>query len=163
MRERPEIDYDFRPAGFWDDDATLQLLLRGATSAADRTAIVAYWEAGRLDLLPHTLAQTLDCDAVGEREIARFEAAPGRSDALSVRARPIPHGIRYRLVDDRDPAFAPTRESNGTPWTLRELITFIDSGARIGEVAGFAAVRSDLYPQLAQHYAHWVLPEPSGS
>jgi hypothetical protein len=43
MRERPEIDYDFRPAGYWDDEATLQLLLRGVASAADRTAIVAYW------------------------------------------------------------------------------------------------------------------------
>ncbi len=167
MREQPEIDYDFRPAGYWDDEATLQLLLRGVASAADRTAIVAYWEAGRLDLLPYALAQVLATDEMGEREIARFEPAPGRPDALSVRARPIPNGIRYRLVDDRDAAFAPTRESTGTPWTLRELITFIDSGARIGEVAGFTRIRSELYPQLEAHYRHRVAergdPRPAGA
>jgi hypothetical protein len=156
MREHPGIDYDFRPAGLWDDEATLQLLLRSAASAADRTAIVAYWEAGRLDLLPYALAQVLEASSLGEREIARFEPGPGRSDAISVRARPIPHGIRYRIADGRDEAAAPTRESNGTPWTLRELIAFIDSGARIGEVAGFARIHSELYPQLEQHYRRLV-------
>lgn len=156
MREHPEIDYDFRPAGYWDDEATLQLLLRSVSSSSDRKAIVAYWEAGRLDLLPYALAQVLATESVGEREIARFEPAPGRPDALSVRARPIPNGIRYRLVDERDGSLAPVRESSGTPWTLRELITFIDAGARVGEVAGFARIRSELYPQLEAHYQHLV-------
>ena len=156
MREAPEIDYDFRPAGYWDDEATLQALLRGVASVADRTAIVAYWEAGRLDLLPYALAQVLTTDSLGEREIARFEPAPSRPAAVSIRARPIPNGIRYRIVDEREGALAPTRESSGTPWTLRELISFIDSGARIGEVAGFTRIRSELYPQLEEHYRHLV-------
>jgi hypothetical protein len=156
MRELPDIDYDFRPAGYWDDEATVQVLLRGVASAADRTAIVAYWEAGRLDLLPYKLAEALASDSVGEREIARFEPTPSRPAPISVRVRPIPNGIRYRIVDEREAAHAPTRESNGTPWTLRELITFIDSGACIGEAAGFTRIRSELYPQLEAHYRHLV-------
>jgi hypothetical protein len=156
MRENPEIDYDFRPAGYWDDEATLQVLLRSVSNSADRKAIVAYWEAGRLDLLPYALAQVLATDTVGEREIARFEPAPGRPDALSVRARAIPNGIRYRIVNEHEGALAPARDSSGTPWTLRELIAFIDSGARIAELAGFTRIRSELYPQLEAHYGHLV-------
>ena len=156
MRERPEIDYDFRPAGYWDDEATLQALLRSVSNSADRKAIVAYWEAGRLDALPYALAQVASTDSVGEREIARFEPAPGGSDTLSIRALPIPNGIRYGIVDEHGSALAPTRESSGTPWTLRELIAFIDGGARIGEVAGFTRIRSELYPQLEAHYRHLV-------
>ena len=156
MRELPEIDYDFRPAGYWEDEASLQVLLRSVSNSADRKAIVAYWEAGRLDLLPYALAQVLATDAVGEREIVRFEPAPGRRDVLSVRARAIPNGIRYRMVNERDGALAPARESSGTPWSLRELIAFIDGGAHIGEIAGFTRIRSELYPQLEAHYRHLV-------
>jgi hypothetical protein len=152
MREQAGIDYDFRPAGYWDDEATLQALLRNVSSAADRKVIVAYWEAGRLDLLPFALAQVLATGVVGEREIARFEPAPGGADALSVRARPIPNGIRYRLVDTRDGTLAPSHEGGGTPWTLRELISFIDCGSPAFEAGAFARIRSELYPQLEAHY-----------
>jgi len=156
MRERPEIDYDFRPAGYWDDEATLQLLLRGVASATDRKVIVAYWEAGRLDSLPYALAETLAASSAGEREIACFEHGPGGPPSVSVRARPIPHGIRYRVADERGEASALAREGTGTPWTLRELISFIDSSVPLGETGGFARIHSEVYPQLALHYRHLV-------
>jgi len=147
MTELVEIDYAFRPAGYWNDAAAVRELLPGVRSAADRSAIVAYWEAGRLDALPHELARQLG--SAGEREIARFEVGAA---ALSVRARLLPREIQYRVLELRGSERVVASESRSLPLTLGELIALVDGcGARTA-LAGARTIHSGFYPQLAQHY-----------
>jgi hypothetical protein len=151
--EYPGIDYGFRPRLAWDEKAALHALLENARSAEERKTIVAYWEAGRLDALPDELARAKDAGV--EQEIARFELAPVHArEVISVRARRTRRGVLYRITDGREGELAPSQESSGPGLTLRELIAFIDGIAQPPELAGRGSVRSELYPQLEEHYRH---------
>lgn len=147
MTEAAEIDYAFRPAGYWNDLAAMRELLPRVQSAADRNAIVAYWEAGRLDALPHELARQLA--SAGEREIARFEVGAA---ALSVRARLLPREIQYRVLELRRSERVVASESRNLPLSLGELIALVDGCGAHTALAGARTIYSGFYPQLAQHY-----------
>jgi hypothetical protein len=149
--EYPGIDYGFRPRLAWDEKAILHALLENAQSAEERKTIVAYWEAGRLDALPDELARSKE--AGGEQEIARLELAPFHPrDVLSVRARRTRGGVQYRITDGHETELTTSRESTGSPLTLRELIAFIDGSAEPAKLAGLGRVRSESYPKLEEHY-----------
>ena len=117
----------------------------------------------------------------GEVEIARLELRSTTADVISVRARRGRGPIRYRIVDEYGTEFALPRKTSRRPLTLSELITFIN-GSRAADLEGslalcynnmnaperddreamrhFTTVKSDIYPQLEEHYEHvfddWV-------
>jgi hypothetical protein len=147
MSEPAEIDYAFRPSSYWNDAAAVRELLPAVRRAADRDAIVAYWEAGRLDALPPELAFQLG--SAGEREIARLEMG---STALSVRASLRPREIHYRVLELRGRERVVASESRRLPLSLGELVKLVDACGDQSALAAARTIRSPFYLQLAQHY-----------
>jgi len=149
--EYPGIDYGFRPRLGSDEKGVLHALLANARNAEERKTIIAYWEAGRIDALPEELARGKE--AGGEQEIARLEgSALHLGDAISVRARRTPAGIRYRITDGSGAELAPARDGGTSPLTLRELIALIEGGVPVAKLEELGRIRSEPYPQLAEHY-----------
>ena len=116
-----------------------------------------------------------------EVEIARIELQSTTSDVISLRAKGSQRRIKYRLVDEYETEFALLQQTSRLPFSLRELIVFLDSvkhdGAdpnwhRFGfpllsnelnldgssdlelleSLRDFTRVSSDFYPELASHY-----------
>jgi hypothetical protein len=114
---------------------------------------------------------------VGEEEIVRILLESTTSDVISVRARPIPGGIAWRVVDeypDRGEYIVRPEVSVG-PLTLAELIDLLDGASYTGgdleggvalgwnnmnldggetasELRYFTTLESSLYPELSAHY-----------
>ena len=122
MKRYDGIDYDFRPDTYWSAADPLALILGHVKGTNRRQMIRDYWEAGVLKALDDQLLQdTLTEDErqrlgrihpsfmggeylpdfkIGEEEIVRVELESTTSDVISVRARPVPGGTAWRVVDE---------------------------------------------------------------
>jgi hypothetical protein len=109
-----------------------------------------------------------------ETEIARISLASTTADQISVRARSVPDGIEYRIVDeyeDMDLGYVCVPDRSEHPLTLGELVALIDGalpdgGAALSPLYGnvaancgdpcslrnFVSVSSEYYPQLGAYY-----------
>jgi hypothetical protein len=199
------IDYDFRPESFWETASDpLTAILRNVKGRRRREMIRDYYIAGKLDeLRSELLNDGLDEEARNrlgqihpsfmggeylpnyrrqEVEIVRIELESTTSDVISLRARSSGSRIKYRLVDENDSGFCLPQQSSMRPFSLRELISFLDSVEQLGgdpawEAFGFVlsfnecnleggtdletlwsftSINSDFYPSLASHYSQLV-------
>jgi hypothetical protein len=202
----PGIDYQFRPESYWAPARNpLEAALRNVKGRNRREMIRDYYDAGKLDQLhENLLADTLDNgkrESLGaihpsfmggeylpnygrsEIEIARIELESTTSDVISLRARPSGLRIKYRLVDEYSSEFRLPQQTSSRPFSLGEVITFLDSVERVGvsdpswtqfgvvlsynqtsldcggDLEGlrdFTRVESDYYPDLASHYTEAI-------
>jgi hypothetical protein len=101
-------------------------------------------------------------------------------DVISLRARPVGSQIGYRAVDEYESEFTLPQRTSRRPFSLRQLIRFLDSiqqvgsgdpswdrfgfvlsfnqcnlecGADLEDLQNFTQVYSDQYPGLASHYS----------
>ena len=199
------IDYHFRPKTFWETPSDpLAAILRNVKGSNRRSMIQDYYAAGKLDeLCSEFLNDSLDEDtrrSLGrvhpsfmggeylpnyephEVEIARIELESTTSDVISLRAKGSQRRIKYRLVDEYETEFGLLQQTSRLPFSLRELIVFLDSvkhdGAdpnwhrfgfpllcnemnlevdpnleHLDTLRDFTRVSSDFYPDLALHYS----------
>lgn len=152
MKTYPGIDYDQRPASYFDDSDPLTAILRNVQGTERRAMIRACWESGELEelddaLLTEKLGKDLrrrlgridPCFMGGEylpsyrpeeREIARIELQSTTRDVISIRARPsgrIRRRIHYRVVDEYRNTFIVKPKFSVQPLTLRELIGLFEN------------------------------------
>jgi hypothetical protein len=195
MKHYANINYSFRPSSYWDDEEVLTALLRDVKGAGRRKLIRQHWSQGTLDQIPEALLKSQvspelraflgrlhpalmggeylpDYDPA-ETEIARLELRSTTGDVVSIRARPGPQGIAYQIVDEYGEHFRLEREASAQPFSLAELIRFIDGsshpdapiglalgynevnydcGADLETMRDFTRVDSDIYTQLSSHY-----------
>ena len=144
------IDYHFRPETFWETPSDpLAAILRSVKGSNRRSMIRDYYAAGKLDeLCSELLNDSLDEDtrrSLGrihpsfmggeylpnyqphEVEIARIELESTTSDVISLRAKGSQRRIKYRLVDEYETEFGLLQQTSRRPFSLRELIVFLDS------------------------------------
>jgi hypothetical protein len=195
-------DYDFRPESYWAPGRNpLDAALRNVKGRNRREMIRDYHSKGLLPALSDNLLRdTLDNDTRSrldlihpsfmggeylpdygrdEVEIARIELQSTTSDVISVRAKPIRKRIRYSVCDEYQVEYSLPQKTSSRPFSLRELICFLDSvehpeadpewkrfgfvlsfnqtnldcGADLETLEDFTGVDSDFYPKLGQHYA----------
>jgi len=118
-----------------------------------------------------------------EVEIARIELESTTNDVISLRARPAGSRIKYRLVDEYQTEFRLPQQASSRPFSLGELIRFLDSveqvdnsepswaqfgfvllynqcnlecGSDLEGLRDFTRVESDYYPDLASHYGQAI-------
>jgi len=200
------IDYQFRPESYWAAaNNPLGAALRNVKGRNRREMIRDYYEAGKLEQLDENLlTDALAADtrvSLGrihpsfmggeylpnyrrsEVEVARIELKSTTCDVISLRARPLNSRIRYRLVDEYSSEFRLPQQTSIRPFSLGELIRFLDSvegvdttepgwakfgfvlssnqrnlecGADLETLRDFTRVASDYYPDLASHYAEAI-------
>ncbi len=205
MKKYARIRYGFRPQSYWEDADPLSAILRNVTGENRRRMITDYWHAGRLEELDSNLLRDEPDDEsrmrlgrihpsfmggeylphylVGEVEIARLCLQSTTSDVVSLRARPSPEGISYRVLDEYKGRFTLPISTSLLPLTLTELVRQFDDG-RLHELdwdgglalgynnmnadggsdyeslRHFTAISSSFYRQLSTHYEHvfedWV-------
>ena len=198
-----EIDYQFRPDSYWAVARNpLEAALRNVKGRHRREMIKDYHEAGNLEQLGEDLlGDTLDDNnrvsfglihptymggeylpnyGRSEVEIARIELESTTHDVMSLRARPSGTRIKYRLLDEYQTEFRQPQQTSAKPFSLGELIRFLDSverieagepswdqfgfvlssnqcnlecGADLDSLRDFTRVESDYYPELGAHYA----------
>jgi hypothetical protein len=139
----------------------------------------------RLDLIHPSFmgGEYLPNYASREVEIARIELESTTSDVISLRARPAGLRIRYRLVDEYQTQFRLPQQTSARPFSLEELIRFLDSveridvsdpswdrfgfvlsynqcnlecGSDLESLRNFTRVSSDYYPEFASHHAEAI-------
>jgi hypothetical protein len=166
--------------------------------------ITDYWNAGKLEELDPALLADEPSDNLrkslgrihpsfmggeylpsylpGEVEIARICLRSTTSDVISLRARPTPEGIAYRVVDEYDAEFSLPIPISKEPLTLEELAQQFEDGELEGldyrgglalgynnmnaescdfeSLRHFTRITSPVYPQLEQHFEYifeeWV-------
>jgi hypothetical protein len=200
------IDYQFRPESYWSAaNNPLEAALRNVKGRNRREMIRDYYKAGKLEeldepLLADTLAEgtrrslgKIHPSFMGgeylpnyrrsEVEIARIELESTTSDVISLRARPVSARIKYRLVDEYSTEFQLPQQTSARPFSLGELIRFLDSvervdagepswarfgfvllysqcnlecGADLDTLRDFVRVGSDYYPDLATRYTQAI-------
>ena len=196
------VRYSFRPKSYWEESDPLSAILRNITGENRRQMITDFWNAGRLeDLDPTLLKDELDPDTSaslgrihpsfmggeflpgflsGEVEIARICLRSTTSDVITLRARPAPSGIAYRIADEYDGQFTLPITFSERPLTLLEVIRQFDdgsldevdcsqglahaynllNGAGLGPadaskyLRGFTSIQSRIYRQLNNHFDH---------
>jgi hypothetical protein len=116
--------------------------------------------------------------APNETEIARVELDSTTSDVISVRARWEDDCYWYFVVDEYENEFNVPVESSTEPFTLRELIEFlngakevnepttglatlyaevnIECGSSLEDMLNFQSVSSDVYPELEAYYEKYI-------
>jgi hypothetical protein len=195
------IDYEFRPESFWTAASDpLAAILRNVKGRNRREMIRDYYAAGKLDQLSDELLRDSLSDeariSLGkihptfmggeylpnyrreEVEIARIALASTTSDVISLRARPTGSRIKYSLLDEYNTEFCLPQKTSCRPFSLRELIRFLDSveqedadpswnrfgfvlssnqcnldcGTDLETLRDFTSVSSDFYPELGSHY-----------
>jgi hypothetical protein len=200
------IEYDFRPGSYWGSPSDpLQALLRNVKGKRRRKMIRDYYTAGKFDeVCSALLGDSLDEDIrkllsyihptfMGgeylpsyrrhEVEIARIELESTTSDVISLRASGSDRRIRYRLVDEYETEFNLPQQTSRRPFSLRELIFFLDAvkdcgvnpdwhrfgfplvynefnflegDADLETLRDFMSVDSDFYPELTLHYGRVI-------
>ena len=203
MKKYPGIDYTFTPESYWVDKEVLQALLRNVKGAERRKMITAYYESGNFQELEESFSKVSLSDEErfrlasihpmfmggeylpdygrDETEIARIELKSVTADVISIRARLEDDTIHYSVVDEYEGKFTLETESGCEPFSLAELVRFID-GTELDEGWGgglaltfnnanadaqdreelldFTTVSSDIYTELEQHYdqvfAEWA-------
>jgi len=190
----PNIVYTQRPANYWDDTDILTAILTDVKGRRERKEIQAHWDRGQR----RELVEALDRDHLsldtriklgridgsptyddgmperepGEVEIAYIEAESISRQQISIRAKPDPEGVRYRIVNEFGTEFEQPFKTSADPLTLQKLIEFIDQSAVCEMEYGVATywnnqfcensrredyryctlVGSTYYPQLWAHY-----------
>jgi len=117
-----------------------------------------------------------------EVEIARIALASTTSDVVSLRARPTGSRIKYSMLDEYNTEFCLPQKTSCRPFSLRELIRFLDSvdhpevdpswkcfgfvlsynqcnldrGTDLERLQDFTSVSSDYYPDLGTHYCQVI-------
>ena len=195
MKKYAGIDYSFRPESYWVDKEVLQALLRNVKGAERRKMIKAYYEAGNFQELEDSFSKASLSDEErfrlasihpmfmggeylpdyerDETEIARIELKSVTADVISIRARLEDDTIHYSVVDEYEGKFTLETESGDDPFSLAELIQFIDrtelegssySGLSLSfnnsnaegmdkeDLVGFTTISSEIYPDLEDHY-----------
>jgi hypothetical protein len=195
------IDYEFRPESFWTAASDpLAAILRNVKGRSRREMIRDYYAAGKLDQLSDELLRDSLSDearvSLGkihptfmggeylpnysrqEVEVARIALASTTSDVISLRARPSGSRIKYRVVDEYQTEFQLPQQTSRRPFSLRQLIRFLDAvehpeadggwkrfgfilsynecnldcGTDLETLQDFTSVSSDFYPELGSHY-----------
>lgn len=198
MKKFRGIRYAFRPASYWDDPDPLSAVLRNVTGENRRRMITDSWKSGRLEeLSPELLRDEPDRGTVtrlggihpsflggeflppylpGEVEIARICLRSTTSDVISLRARPAPSGIAYRIEDEYRGKFTLPIPLSERPLTLAELITQFEDGhleeldwpgglalgynhmnaecSDLEHLRDFTRITSRIYRQLEGHFEH---------
>jgi hypothetical protein len=198
MKQYPGIRYGFRPTSYWDDADPLSAFLRNVVGENRRQLIRDHWARGDLAALdPRLLADETDDDTrrrlgrihpsflggeylpgylLGEVEIARIVLRSTTSDVISLRARPIPDGIAYRVEDEYEGQFTLPIPTSPRPLTLAELVRQFEEGRlrELEEPGGlalgynnmnaehtdpkdlrhFTRIESGIYRQLSAHFEH---------
>ena len=144
------IDYKFRPGSYWTASANpLEAMLRNMKGQRRRETVRDLYAAGKLEGLSDILlSDSLDDEARNrlgqirptfmggeylpdhrrrETEIACIELASTTSDAISLRARPVGSRIEYSLVDEYASEFTLPQRTWRQPFSLRQLIRFLES------------------------------------
>jgi hypothetical protein len=196
-----DIDYEFRPKSFWAAASDpLTAILRNVKGRNRREMIRDYYAAGKLEELSDGLLKDSLDDESRQRlsqihptfmggeylpnyrrqevEIARIALASTTSDVISLRARPSGSRIKYRVVDEYATEFLLPQQTSRRPFSLRQLIWFLDSvehpeadaswnrfgfvlsfnecnlecGTDLETLQDFTSVSSDFYPELGSHY-----------
>ena len=154
MRERQEIDLNFRPGSYWKSDSPL-LNVKGEFR---RREIQQAVENDSLDEIPSSVrADTLSAAArevagrihpvfMGgeylpdyaetEVEIARVALDSTTHDVISVRASKVGDRIRYQIRDEYETEFVLDPDTFDQPLTLGELVELIDTAEYSGEGRG---------------------------
>ena len=196
MKKYPGIDYTFTPESYWVDKEVLQALLRNVKGAERRKMITAYYESGNFQELEESFSKISLSDEErfrlasihpmfmggeylpdyerDETEIARIELNSTMADVISIRAC-LDEGetIEYSVVDEHDGKFNLWTEWSDKPFSLSELVDFIDrtelegssySGLSLSfnnsnaegmdkeDLVGFTTISSEIYPDLEDHY-----------
>jgi len=196
VKEYPGIDYGFRPQSYWLDRDVLQALLRNVKGAERRKMIKSYYKNGNFQELEESFSKISLSDEErfrlasihpmfmggeylpdyerDETEIARIELNSTMADVISIRAC-IDEGetIEYSVVDEHDGTFNLWTEWSDKPFSLSELVDFIDrtelegssySGLSLSfnnsnaecmdkeDLVGFTTISSEIYPDLEDHY-----------
>ena len=196
MKEYPGIDYGFRPQSYWLDRDVLQALLRNIKGAERRKMIKSYYKNGNFQELEESFSKISLSDEErfrlasihpmfmggeylpdyerDETEIARIELNSTMADVISIRAC-LDEGetIEYSVVDEHDGKFNLWTEWSDKPFSLSELVDFIDrtelegssySGLSLSfnnsnaecmdkeDLVGFTTISSEIYPDLEDHY-----------
>lgn len=195
MKKYEGIDYSFKPQDYWIDKDVLQAILRNVKGAERRKMIKAYYEAGNFQELEESFSKVslseeersrlgsihpmfmggeyLPDYARDEAEIARIELKSVMADVVSIRARLDDDTIHYSVVDEHGGKFTLETEYGFEPFSLADLIRFIDgtdldSGWGGGlaltfnnanaeaqdreDLLYFTTVSSDIYTDLEKHY-----------
>ena len=208
MKHYRGIKYSFRPKSYWDEDNVLQALLRDVKGAERRKMIKAYYEEGNFQELEEAFTKASlsdeerfrlasihpmfmggeylpDCNS-NETEIARVTLRSTMQDVISIRAKGEDGELHYSVADEYDDhEFSLWTDSSLKPFTLKELIEFLDNSSQgLGYPGGlslsynnsnadsgldresledFTTISSEIYPQLEKHYdrvfADWVAEE----
>ena len=208
MKRYRGIKYSFRPKSYWGEDNVLQALLRDVKGAERRKMIKAYYEGGNFQELEESFTKDSlsdeerfrlasihpmfmggeylpDCNS-NETEIARVTLRSTMQDVISIRAKGEDGELHYSVADEYDDhEFSLWTDSSLKPFTLKELIEFLDNSSQgLGYPGGlslsynnsnadsgldresledFTTISSEIYPQLEKHYdcvfADWVAEE----
>lgn len=204
MKKYKGVRYGYRPKSYWEDPDPLASILRNIKGENRRQMITDYWKAGRLEELePSILLDEQDDETRKRRgmihpsfmggeylpsylplevEIARICLKTTTTDIISLRARPVPEGIAYRVVDEYDGEFTLPLPVSAVPLTLGELIRQFDDGELKGlewggglslgynqmnaehsdfeQLRDFTRISSEFYRYLGYHFervfAGWV-------
>ena len=198
MKTYPGIRYGFRPKSYWTDTDPLSAILRNVTGENRRQMITDYWNAGRLHELDAALlrdeatsdtvtrlgqihpsfmgGEYLPTYLLAEVEIARICLQSTTSDVISLRARPVPGGLAYRMVDEYEGQFTLPITTSTEPLTLAELVSQFERGHLQGsdyhsglalcfndanseytdpeDLRHFTRITSSTYRQLETHFEH---------
>ena len=131
MKKFKGIRCGFRPKSYWNESDPLEAILRNIKGENRRRMVIDYWNAGHLEKLDATLlndeldeedrrglgrihpsfmgGEYLPGYLPGEVEIARISLQSTTSDVISLRARPTPSGIAYRIENTRGNSRSPSR------------------------------------------------------
>jgi hypothetical protein len=145
-----DIDYEFRQGSYWASPVDpLKAILRNIKGRNRREMIRDYYSAGRAPkLCDELLKDSLNDwsrDRLGqihptfmggeylpnyyrdEIEIACISLESTTSDVISLRARPSDSRIKYRVADEYQTEFSIPQQTSMRPFSLRELIQFLDA------------------------------------
>ena len=203
MKKFDGIDYTFRPVSYWNDTTVQQAILRGIKGTQRRELITKALTEGRLESVSDELQSAEVSDGVRdhlgrihpsfmggeylpgyqrqETEIVRIELESTTSDVISIRARWWQGRLRYRVVDEYKETFEVKPATSQHPFTLGQLVRFIDrvshrdlwgpfslaynelnadGGTDRRQLRHFTRISSDIYLQLHDHFEHvfaeWV-------
>jgi len=165
----PDLDWDYRPASYWDHPDPVSAVVAGIKGQERRKAVRDAMngvpgaelppEEFRVDSLPPHLrrlvsrlhpafmgGEYLPDYRRGEVEIARVVLASVMQDVISIRARRVRGRITYRVVDEypEHGGWSCRRRTTAEPLTLGELIRLID-GAWNGDGGDRGTVLADRF------------------